>query len=661
MPFVVEPGLRGEYFQSKKMDKAERLGAERVVRRIDFDFGTESPAEGITADQFSIIWEGALLPDDTGEYQFRIRTENGARFYLNYEEIEHRRGLRDDSSVAGQSALIDAWVSNGELRERSASLYLLGGRRYPLRLEFFKYLEETASIKLEWKPPEGPWSVLDHRHLVTARVPRVYVVDTRFPADDRSLGYERGRSVSHDWNVATADAAIAVASEVVDRLPQLAGIDAEAHDRIEKIGDFLVRFASVAFRRPLTSEEEQFFRRGLLSAAPNPEAAVRRAVIAVLVSPHFLYTDLTPPGEPPSQHAIASRLAFALWDSIPDARLHEAAANGQLSTVAQIEDQARRMISDPRARIKMRGFFHHWLELDERDLAKDPELFPDFTESVVADLRYSLEEFIDQVVWSEPSDYRQLLLADYLILNERLLELYALRPLASQPDVLGDASASEPRAPSEGDFAVVPFPPERRAGVLTHPYLLSAFAYHNNTSPIHRGVFLTRNVIGRPLKPPPAAVAFKDDEFAPELTMREKITQLTRDSACMSCHAVINPLGFALENYDAVGRWRTSDKERPIDSQSDYPTGLGDTLAIDSARDIAEFAVTSESAQRAFVTALFRRMVKQDPAAYGPQVIDELRAQFASDAFHIQNLAVRIAVLSAIVGTDLTSPLKGHP
>jgi hypothetical protein len=710
MPLVVEPGLHGDYYQSKKMDKAERLGTQRIDRSIDFDFGYESPAEGITPDQFAVIWQGALVPDDTGEHQFRIRTENGARFYLNCDQIEHRSGLRDDSAVAGQAALIDAWVSDGDLRERSASLFLLGGRQYPLRLEFFKYLEETASITLEWKPPHGTWSVLDHRHLVTARVPRVFVVDTQFPADDRSLGYERGRSVSHAWNVATADAAIAVASEVVERLPLLAGVDAEAGDRLEPPGDFLARFAEVGFRRPLTSVEDRFFRHDLLSASANPEAAVRRAVIAVLVSPHFLYTDLTPVGQSPSPHAIASRLAFTLWDSLPDATLLAAASNGQLSTVEQIEGQARRMIADPRARFKMRGFFHHWLELDERDMTKDPDKFPEFSEDVVADLRFSLEEFIERVVWSEPSDYRQLLLADYLILNDRLRSLYqfqrdiepmrkaasregeapaephssreaaarreprppvSARPFAnaSQSDAAdqsqlvpaADAGEADSHAGTEADFEVVAFPPERRAGVLTHPYLLSAFAYHNTTSPIHRGVFLTRNIIGRPLKPPPAAVAFKDDEFAADLTMREKITQLTRDSACMSCHSVINPLGFALENYDAVGRWRTSDNDRPVDSQSEYPTRSGETIVIRSARDIAEFAVASESAQRAFVTALFRHIVKQDPAAYGPHVIDRLRSQFEGDAFHIRNLAVRMAVLSAVEGTPLTSPPEAKP
>ena len=194
----------------------------------------------------------------------------------------------------------------------------------------------------------------------------------------------------------------------------------------------------------------------------------------------------------------------------------------------------------------MRGFFHHWLAMDEReDLGKDPKLYPDFNQQIVADLRSSLERFVDDVVWSEGSDYRQLLLADYLYLNPRLADFYK----ASGPDQSG--------------FVKVSLPKDQRAGIFTHPYLLSANAYHDNTSPIHRGVFLSRKVLGRLLKPPPEAVAFKNEEFDPSLTMREKVAQLTKKTSCMQCHRVINPIGFSLESFDAVGRFRTEDNKKP--------------------------------------------------------------------------------------------------
>ena len=649
-----EPGLRAEYFQSKGMSKANELKQERIDRRVDFDYDEFSPVEGINADQFAVVWQGALKADDTGFYEFRVSTQNGARLYLNNDPAERRRRLRDDSAVAGQAALIDGWVSSGKMRQHQARVFLLGGRDYPIRLEFFKYLEKTASIRLEWKPPHGTWSVLDDRHLTTAIVPRCYVLETSFPADDRSYGFERGSSISREWLDATLNAAVSAANEVSARLPLLSGINDDTADRADRLREFVVEFATIAFRRPLTAKEDRLFREILFEEAPDPEAAVRRAVLLILKSPSFLYVDLTPAGQPPSQYAIASRLSFALWDSIPDKPLLEAASRGQLSMPDQMEAQARRMLGSPRARAKMRDFFHGWLELDERDMAKDKQKFPGFDEAVIADLRFSLEQFLEEVIWSETSDYRQLLLANHLVLNKRLRDLY-LPDEANSPD----STTTDSDDSYDSEFQNVPFTSHERAGVLTHPYLLSAFAYHNSTSPIHRGVFLTRNIVGRALKPPPIAVAFKDDEFAPDLTMREKITQLTRDTACMSCHSVINPLGFALENFDAVGRWRTSDNNKPVDAKSEYTTADGKKIELTSARDVANFAVKHESAHEAFVTQVFQHLVKQSPIVYGPDTASQLRLQFADNNFNIQNLWVRVAAI--VAAHNHTPPSHSQP
>ncbi|MBT5704784.1 MAG: DUF1588 domain-containing protein, partial [Verrucomicrobia bacterium] len=279
-------------------------------------------------------------------------------------------------------------------------------------------------------------------------------------------------------------------------------------------------------------------------------------------------------------------------------------------------------------------FFHHWLEIEERDMSKDKDLYPEFDELVVSDLRHSLEMFIDQVVWSESSDYRQLLLADDLYLNDRLAALYA-----------PEKPKSESKNPPQ-QFRSVSFS-KQRAGILTHPFLLSAFAYHDTTSPIHRGVFLTRNVIGRGLKPPPKAVAFKNEEFPDDLSMREKITLLTRDAACMTCHSIINPLGFALENFDAVGRWRNSENDEPVDTTSEYITLDGDSQQFRNATDLATFAVASKVSHQAFVAHLFRHLVKQNPSAYGKETLNDLRLHFSEEDFSIQKLVAEIALISA--------------
>jgi hypothetical protein len=710
---VVDRGLRASYFASRGMSKADRLIEEQIDKRIDFDFQQAAPMEDMPDDQFAIVWEGALTIHETGEYQLRVTTPNGARVYLNLDPTNGLFKLRDDSAAAGQLPLIDAWVGSGNLREESARVFLLGGRRYPLRVEFFKYQEPTASLKLEWKPPHGVWSVLDDEHLTTADVGRTFVVETPFPADDRSLGFERGSSVAPEWHAAVTSAAIEAAEEVVSRLPLLArdvppvrgesvadaddaddvGEVAEAGEdgdddaaaeaarvaRRQRLQEFVVEFARVAFRRPLTDQQVDQLREHPFSGASSPEMAVRRAIVWILCSPEFLYADLTPPDQPPSPHAVANRLALALWDSIPDAELMAAAEAGALGSREQVETQTRRTLDDPRARHKLRSFFEHWLELEDRDLAKDQQLFPQFDDQVIADLRQSLQLLLDETVWSDASDYRQLLLAEELWLSPRLLPWYGdadheafSRQAAPGQTVIGQVSAElDQEEPAGGDvvsnsaedpsdeklsqgdtgFARFEFASGQRAGVLTHPYLLSALAYHNNTSPIHRGVFLTRNVLGRALRPPPVAISFEENELPADLTMREKVTHLTQDSNCMACHAVINPLGFALENFDALGRWRDTDNGRAVDSTSLYDTQDGETVELASARDVAELAVSSEAAHRAFVIQLFQHMTKQNPGAYGPEVIERLRDTFAADQFHIQNLMVRIAVLSALHGS----------
>jgi len=289
------------------------------------------------------------------------------------------------------------------------------------------------------------------------------------------------------------------------------------------------------------------------------------------------------------------------------------------------------MLGDPRARAKVQYFLRHWLQMDRvENLSKDDKLYPGFTAEIIADLRTSLDVFLEDAVWNGSSDYRQLLLADYLYVNDRLAKFYGVETNAAD------------------DFVKVAFDPQQRSGVVTHPYLLAAFSYQKSSSPIHRGVFLTRNIVGRALKPPPMAMTFKDADFAPNLTMREKVAQLTRSQACQTCHSVINPLGFSLEQYDAVGRFRTSEGDRPIDAVSNYTTNDGETIRLTGARDLAQFAAGSEQAQNAFIEQLFNQIVKQPMLAYGPKVLNHLRQSFIDSGFNVKKLLVDIATVSAV-------------
>ena len=193
-----ERGLRGEYFNDKHFRGDKRV-LERRDAKVEFDFGQASPlADKIDPKEYCIRWQDAVLAPDTGEYEFTIKTDNGARLWVN--------DMRQP--------LVDAWVKSGDETEHRQSMMLLGGRVYPLRLEFFKSKDgkqEKGSIALVWKPPHRAAEPIPERNLSPNWFPETFVTTTPFPPDDRSTGYERGTSISKAWEQATTDAAIETA------------------------------------------------------------------------------------------------------------------------------------------------------------------------------------------------------------------------------------------------------------------------------------------------------------------------------------------------------------------------------------------------------------------------------------------------------------------
>lgn len=623
-------GLDGAYRERPERDpkkpdqnRPEVTFKQQVDAVIDFDFKDKPPEKGTFAAQFAINWSGSVLVPDTGEYEFRVTTPNGVRLYVNAPE-----------NGSEKNALIDIWVSSAMTRTASSPIFLLGGRSYPLKLEFFKYKDKTASLRLEWRPPGGAWTVIPRTHLSPKSSSPVSVISVPLPPDDGSIGYERGASVSREWTEAIAKGAMQVSGMIGPHLFALAGTKADALDRGEKLKAFTLRFAQMAYRRPLTDEQKADLT-AIYAAAVAPEVAAKRAFIFTLSNPAFLYPGIGPQDD----YAVASRLALTLWDSVPDAALLKAAAAGQLRDAAQVRLQAQRMMKDTRAKSKLRDFLHHWLHVEEgAEIAKDQKEYPGFDQGVVMDLRTSLDLFAESVVWSESSDYRQLLLSDTILMNERLAKFYGQK-------VAADAG-----------FQPVKMDADQRGGVLTHPFVLATFSYTKSSSPIHRGVFVTRNILGLMLKPPPMAIAFMDDKFDPSFTMREKVTELTSKPACMSCHVTINPLGFSFERFDAVGRVRATDNKKPVNAASDYTTADGNVIKLTGARDVAIHAAESLSGQTGFVRNLFQEMVKQPPAAYSPELLGQLTTKFRTDNFHVRNLAVEVAVVAALRPTVTTAP-----
>lgn len=634
-PLPVERGLNATYYG---VAQRGRFDAAKIVHRgvdheVDFTFADGTAAReklgGVT--DFSMQWRGALFADETGDYEIVVRTPNSVKVWLN-------------TDANPSDAVIDVNVSTPESPDHRATVRLLGGRVYPIAVDYWALPAKPGApppaFSLRWKPPHGSERPIPARNLSPARVRPTFVTATRFPADDSSVGYARSGSVSKAWEEATTSAAFEVSHYVVKNLDRFAGTKSGDAARLRNVEMFAERFVAAAFRRPLSADEKRRYVTERFKDAPDPETAIKRVVLLALKSPQFLYVEI--PAGKITDARVASRLSFGLWDSLPNAELTRSASEGRLRNRGEVTAQATRMLADMRTRAKLREFFHHWLQMRYvEDVRKDPAAYPDFTPEIIDDLRTSMNLFLDEVVWSERSDFRELLRADYVIMNRRLTEFYGLPP------------------PDGEEFTRVPVDPSERSGVLTHPYLLAAFSYKSTTSPIHRGVFLTRNIVGRALKSPPVAVAFNDAEFAPNLSMREKVAKLTRSESCQGCHAVINPLGFSLEWYDAVGRFRREENGRAIDALSDYITDDNQTVRLGGARDVAEFAIANERANDAFIEQLFHHVVKQPMNAYGAATADRLRQSFIASGYNLRQLLVEIVTLAALHGIE--PRVAAHP
>jgi len=618
-------GLRASYYRGRRPGADRDRALQRIDAHIDFDFGTQAPLAEITdARRFSIRWEGAVYAPETGHYDFVIRTDNAARLWIN------------DKSTP----LIDAWVKSGDDTEYKSRIFLLKGTLYSLRLEFTKANQGVddskkdlppakASIALLWKRPHGAVEVIPHRHLSPRSAPEAFICTTPFPPDDRSFGWERGTSVSKAWEQATTSGAIEAAGYISDRVHELAGTNDNDPNRAKKIQEFCEKFAECAFRKPLADDQKQFFVSRHFDNV-DVETAVKRVVLLVLKSPRFLFREV---GEGGAPFDVAARLSFGLWDSLPDPELFLAAAENRLQTKDQVAKQAERMLWDLRAKAKLHHFLLTWLKCDlERELSKDTEVFPGFDETMISDLRVSLEIFLDDVLGSKEADFRRLLLEQDVFVNDRLADFYGAEVAA------------------DSGFSKVTLDDGKRAGVLTHPYVMASLADRQHTSPIHRGVLLARGMLGVALRPPPVAVAPLAADLHPGLTTRERVTLQTQPANCMTCHGIINPLGFTLERFDAVGRIRDQDRGKPINDTGSYQTRNGETVTIAGARGLAEMLSASDEVHSAFCEQLFHHLVQQPVRAYGSTTLDDLKKTFTSRGMNIRTLAIEIMASSALVG-----------
>jgi hypothetical protein len=320
-----------------------------------------------------------------------------------------------------------------------------------------------------------------------------------------------------------------------------------------------------AYRRPIAKSEVDepmaYYRRG--RAEGSFDAGITTALSAVLTSPEFLLRVETDPKKIPaggvyriSDLELASRLSFFLWSSIPDDELLDAAVRGRLSRPGELEKQARRMLADRRSFNLATNFAGQWLRLRNIDaINPSSNLFRDFDDNLRQAFRQETELFFDSVLRDDRSALT-FIKSDYTFLNERLAKHYGI------PDIYG----TRMRRVTLG-------PESRRGGLLRQGSVLSVTSYATRTSPVLRGVLVLRNMFGAPPpSPPPNVPALDESTMAANLSMRQRLAAHRSNAVCASCHRTIDPAGFALENFNAVGQWRDLEVEgQPIDPSGALP------------------------------------------------------------------------------------------
>ena len=321
-----------------------------------------------------------------------------------------------------------------------------------------------------------------------------------------------------------------------------------------------------AYRRPVTDAELQgplaLYRQA--RADGDFEAGIELALSAVLVNPQFLFrVEHDPAGVRPntvyrvSDLALASRLSFFLWSSIPDDELLDVAIAGKLHEPAVLARQVRRMLADPRSRALVTNFASQWLHLRNLDsMTPDMRLFPDFDDNLRQAFRRETELFVESIL-REDRSVLDLLRADYTFVNERLAKHYGI------PNVYGSR------------FRRVAFNEDGwRGGLLRHGSILTVTSYATRTSPVLRGKWILDNILGVPPPPPlPDVPALKDNTVDGSLSGRARLAEHRSHAICASCHNLIDPVGLSLEKFDAVGRRRTIEDGAPIDASGGLPDG----------------------------------------------------------------------------------------
>lgn len=398
--------------------------------------------------------------------------------------------------------------------------------------------------------------------------------------------------------------------------------------------------ARLAFRRPPSDAEVdvliRVFSLARANGKPYPEA-LRLMVKATLVSPQFLFitpvkanssgnTTVSQEMVPLDDHQLASRLSYLLWATMPDSELSALADSGKLQNTVVFAAQARRLLNDPRSRALFDGFGAQWLGVDKLEGKMfDTEKFPQMTAKMRLAM-YDEARLLFQEILRKNLKLTTFIDSDFTYLNERLATIYGM-----EQTVHGE------------QMRRVTLTDSNRGGILTMPGILANSSFPNRTSPVNRGVWVLEQILGEYVPPPPPNVPSleKQDKLTiANMTLRQR-TELHRSNAvCANCHKVLDPIGFGLENYDAIGRWRTvDDSAGKIDAAGELPGGLHFTTPAELKRIIAD---RKDDFCRSLTSKLLAYALGRQLEGYDEIIVDQMTDSIKKDDYRMQTLVLSV-------------------
>lgn len=387
-----------------------------------------------------------------------------------------------------------------------------------------------------------------------------------------------------------------------------------------------------AYRRPATEQEMKRLHRLVASAQSDGEPlerGIQLALQAVLASPHFLFRlefdpEVGPAGSqhPVGPYELASRLSYFLWSSLPDDELFGLAQSAELNDPRVLRQQVERMLEDPRSEALVENFAGQWLQLRNLESAQpDPDRFPDFDEPLREAMRRETEFFFRSIL-QEDRSLIDFLDADYTFLNQRLARHYG------HPGVEGP------------HFRRIDLAGGQRGGLIAQASILTVSSYPTRTSPVLRGKWILETLLGTPPPPPPEMETLEEEPNGAQMTLRERLEKHRSLPACAACHEKMDALGFGLENYDAVGAWRTEDGGVPVDTAGELPGGR----SFRGPKDLK--ALLADTERDAFVRCLTEKMLTyalgRGLEPYDKPAVDRICLELENNGFRFSQLVQSI-------------------